>query len=154
MKKTLKNSVDISKERPIKDFQLEQGTAQKKVKDFNEKTKLKIDENEEKLNLSEKQTMYFRMSLFSISPDRKNEFIKKSDMLKNKVKKRLGGWILSAYMIEIERDKILLVGIYDSVANAVKGKQIADELFLEMDSKFIEAPVRIEEGPVVYSVNY
>ena len=154
MKKTLKNSVDISKERPIKDFQLEQGTAQKKVKDFNEKTKLEIDENEEKLNLSEKQTMYFRMSLFSISPDRKNEFIKKSDMLKNKVKKRLGGGILSAYMIEIERDKILLVGIYDSVANAVKGKQIADELFLEMDSKFIEAPVRIEEGPVVYSVNY
>ena len=120
MKKTLKNSVDISKERPIKDFQLEQGTAQKKVKDFNEKTKLEIDENEEKLNLSEKQTMYFRMSLFSISPDRKNEFIKKSDMLKNKVKKRLGGGILSAYMIEIERDKILLVGIYDSVANAVK----------------------------------
>ena len=57
-------------------------------------------------------------------------------------------------MIQTERDKILLVGEYDSVENAVKGKIVADEIFLEMDSKFISSPIRTEEGPVVYEVNY
>ena len=154
MKKGLQNSVDISKERPIRDIQLEQGTAQNRVNVIQEETNRSIEEKRENLNLPGKQNMYFRMSLFSIDPARKDAFIQQSDMLKNKVKERLGGGILSAYMVEVERDKILLVGIYDSVANAVKGKLVADEIFLEMDSKFIEAPLRIEEGPVVYSVNY
>ena len=33
-------------------------------------------------------------------------------------------------------------------------KIVADEIFLEMDSKFISSPIRTEEGPVVYEVNY
>ena len=154
MKKVLKNSLELSKERPIRNIQMEQGTSQNCVDDVQEKSNEGNEENRKNSKLPEEQTMYFRMSLFSIDPARKDEFIKQSDLLKNKVRERLGGGILSAYMVEIERDKLLLVGIYDSVANAVKGKLVADEIFLEMDSKFIEAPLRIEEGPVVYSVNY
>ena len=97
---------------------------------------------------------YFRISLFTIPPEKKDEFIEQSDSFKKEVRKRLGGGILSAYMIQTERDKILLVGIYDSIENAVKGKIVADEIFLEMDAKFITAPIRVEEGPVVYEVNY
>jgi len=97
---------------------------------------------------------YFRCSLFTIEPEKQKEFIEQSDSFKKEVRKRLGGGILSAYMIQTERDKILLVGEYDSVENAVKGKIVADEIFLEMDSKFISSPIRTEEGPVVYEVNY
>ena len=85
---------------------------------------------------------------------KQKEFIEQSDSFKKEVRKRLGGGFLSAYMIQTERDKILLVGEYDSVENAVKGKIVADESFLEMDSKFISSLTRTEEGPVVYEVNY
>ena len=154
MKKVLEKPVKMSKERQIQDLQMEQVTAQKSSKTAMEEYNLGNDENGELTGLSEEQKKYFRMSLFSIDPEQKEEFIKQSDTLKNKVQERLGGGILSAYMVEVERDKLLLVGIYDSVANAVKGKLIADDVFLEMDSKFIVAPMRIEEGPVVYTVDY
>ena len=133
---------------------MEKITAQKTSKTVMEESIVENDGIGELTGLSEGQNMYFRMSLFSIDPEQKEEFIKQSDTLKNKVQERLGGGILSAYMVEVERDKLLLVGIYDSVANAVKGKLIADDVFLEMDSKFIVAPMRIEEGPVVYTVDY
>ena len=154
MEKVLKKPVKMSKERQIKDPQMEQDTAQKSSKTVMEEFNLGNGEKEGLTGLSEEQNMYFRMSLFSIDPEHKEEFIQQSDMLKNKVRERLGGGILSAYMVEIERDKLLLVGIYNSVANAVKGKLIADDVFLEMDSKFVVAPMRIEEGPVVYTVDY
>ena len=154
MKKVLENPVKMSKERQIQDPQLEQVTAQKSTNAVVEEFSLKNEKNGEVTGLSEEHKKYFRMSLFSIDPEQKEEFIKQSDTLKNKVQERLGGGILSAYMVEVERDKLLLVGIYDSVANAVKGKLIADDVFLEMDSKFIVAPMRIEEGPVVYTVDY
>ena len=154
MKKVLEKPVKMSKERQIQDPQLEQVTAQKSTNAVVEEFSLKNEKKGEVTGLSEEQKKYFRMSLFSIDPEQKEEFIKQSDTLKNKVQERLGGGILSAYMVEVERDKLLLVGIYDSVANAVKGKLIADDVFLEMDSKFIVAPMRIEEGPVVYTVDY
>ena len=154
MKKVLEKPVKMSKERQIQDPQMEQVTAQKSNNAVEEEFILKNEETGEVIGLSEEQKKYFRMSLFSIDPEQKEEFIKQSDTLKNKVQERLGGGILSAYMVEVERDKLLLVGIYDSVANAVKGKLIADDVFLEMDSKFIVAPMRIEEGPVVYTVDY
>ena len=154
MKKILEKAVKMSKERQIQDPQLEQVTAQKSINAAVEKFIMKNEEKLEVIGLSDEEKKYFRMSLFSIDPEQKEEFIKQSDTLKNKVQERLGGGILSAYMVEVERDKLLLVGIYDSVANAVKGKLIADDVFLEMDSKFIVAPIRIEEGAVVYSVNY
>ena len=154
MKKVLEKPVKMSKERQIQDPRLEQVTAQKSTNAVVEEFSLKNEKKGEITGLSEEQKKYFRMSLFSIDPEQKEEFIKQSDTLKNKVQERLGGGILSAYMVEVERDKLLLVGIYDSVANAVKGKLIADDVFLEMDSKFIVAPMRIEEGPVVYTVDY
>jgi len=154
MKKVLEKPVKMSKERQIQDPQLEQVTAQKSTNAFVEEFSLVNEKKGEVTGFSEEQKQYFRMSLFSIDPEQKEEFIKQSDTLKNKVQERLGGGILSAYMVEVERDKLLLVGIYDSVANAVKGKLIADDVFLEMDSKFIVAPMRIEEGPVVYTVDY
>ena len=154
MKKVLEKPVKMSKERQIQDPRMEQVTAQKSTNIVVEEFSLKNEEKGELTGLSEEQKKYFRISLFSIDPEQKEEFIKQSDTLKNKVQERLGGGILSAYMVEIERDKLLLVGIYDSVANAVKGKLIADDVFLEMDSKFIVAPMRIEEGPVVYTVDY
>ena len=154
MKKVLEKPVKMSEERQIQDLQMEQVTAQKSTNAVVEEFSLKNEEKEEVTGLSEEQKKYFRMSLFSIDPEQKEEFIKQSDTLKNKVQERLGEGILSAYMVEVERDKLLLVGIYDSVANAVKGKLIADDVFLEMDSKFIVAPMRIEEGPVVYTVDY
>ena len=154
MKKVLEKPVKMSKERQIQDTQMEQVTAQKSANAVVEEFSLKNVEKGEVTGFSEEQKKYFRMSLFSIDPEQKEEFIKQSDTLKNKVQERLGGGILSAYMVEVERDKLLLVGIYDSVANAVKGKLIADDVFLEMDSKFIVAPMRIEEGPVVYTVDY
>ena len=154
MKKVLEKPIKMSKERQIQDPRLEQVTAQKSTNAVAEKFSLKNEKKGEVTGFSEEQKKYFRMSLFSIDPEQKEEFIKQSDTLKNKVQERLGGGILSAYMVEIERDKLLLVGIYDSVANAVKGKLIADDVFLEMDSKFIVAPMRIEEGPVVYTVDY
>ena len=154
MKKVLEKPVKMSKERQIQDPQMEQVTAQKSIDTVVEEFSLKNEEKGELTGLSEEQKKYFRMSLFSIDPEQKEEFIKQSDTLKNKVQERLGGGILTAYMVEVERDKLLLVGIYDSVANAVKGKLIADDVFLEMDSNFIVAPMRIEEGPVVYTVDY
>ena len=154
MKKVLEKPVKMSKERQIQDTQMEQVTAQKSTNAVVEEFSLKNEKKGEVTGFSEEQKKYFRMSLFSIDPEQKEEFIKQSDTLKNKVQERLGGGILSAYMVEVERDKLLLVGIYDSVANAVKGKLIADDVFLEMDSKFIVAPMRIEEGPVVYTVDY
>ena len=154
MKKVLEKPVKMSKERQIQDPQMEQVTAKKSTNAVVEEFILKNEEKGEVTGLSDEEKKYFRMSLFSIDPEQKEEFIKQSDTLKNKVQERLGGGILSAYMVEVERDKLLLVGIYDSVANAVKGKLIADDVFLEMDSKFIVAPMRIEEGPVVYSVDY
>ena len=154
MKKVLEKPVKMSKERQIQDTQMEQVTAQKSANAVVEEFSLKNVEKGEVSGLSDEQKKYFRLSLFSIDPEQKEEFIKQSDTLKNKVQERLGGGILSAYMVEVERDKLLLVGIYDSVANAVKGKLIADDVFLEMDSKFIVAPMRIEEGPVVYTVDY
>ena len=154
MKKVLEKPIKMSKERQIQDPQLEQVTAQKSTNAVVEEFSLKNEKKGAVTGFSEEQKKYFRMSLFSIDPEQKEEFIQQSDMLKNKVRERLGGGILSAYMVEVERDKLLLVGIYDSVANAVKGKLIADDVFLEMDSKFIVAPIRIEEGPVVYSVDY
>ena len=154
MKKVLEKPVKMSKERQIQDPQLEQVTAQKSTNGVVEEFSLINEKKGEVTGFSEEQKKYFRMSLFSIDPEQKEEFIKQSDTLKTKVQERLGGGILSAYMVEIERDKLLLVGIYDSVANAVKGKLIADDVFLEMDSKFIVAPMRIEEGPVVYTVDY
>ena len=154
MKKVLEKPVKMSKERQIQDLQMEQVTAQKSTNAVVEEFSLKNEKKGEVTGFSEEQKKYFRMSLFSIDPEQKEEFIKQTDTLKNKVQERLGGGILSAYMVEVERDKLLLVGIYDSVANAVKGKLIADDVFLEMDSKFIVAPMRIEEGPVVYTVDY
>ena len=154
MKKVLEKPIKMSKERQIQDPQLEQVTAQKSTNAVVEEFSLKNEKKGAVTGFSEEQKKYFRMSLFSIDPEQKEAFIKQSDTLKNKVQERLGGGILSAYMVEVERDKLLLVGIYDSVANAVKGKLIADDVFLEMDSKFIVAPMRIEEGPVVYTVDY
>ena len=85
MKKVLEKPVKMSKERQIQDPQLEQVTAQKSTNAVVEEFSLKNEKKGEVTGLSEEQKKYFRMSLFSIDPEQKEEFIKQSDMLKKKV---------------------------------------------------------------------
>ena len=147
MKKDLESSPKLSSEHSIEETKKEQETVHNQSE---------VAINNDSFDASKQSTnqKYFRCSLFTIEPEKQKEFIEQSDSFKKEVRKRLGGGILSAYMIQTERDKILLVGEYDSVENAVKGKIVADEIFLEMDAKFISSPIRTEEGPVVYEVNY
>ena len=135
MKKDLESSPKLSSEHSIEETKKEQETVHNQSE---------VAINNDSLDASKQSTnqKYFRCSLFTIEPEKQKEFIEQSDSFKKEVRKRLGGGILSAYMIQTERDKILLVGEYDSVENAVKGKIVADEIFLEMDSKFISSPIR------------
>ena len=52
-----------------------------------------------------------RCSLFTIEPEKQKEFIEQSDSFKRS-QKRLQEEFCQAYMIQTERDKILLVGEY------------------------------------------
>jgi len=139
MKKDLESSPKLSSEHSIEETKKEQETVHNQSE---------VAINNDSFDASKQSTnqKYFRCSLFTIEPEKQKEFIEQSDSFKKEVRKRLGGGILSAYMIQTERDKILLVGEYDSVENAVKGKIVADEIFLEMDAKFISSPIRTEEG--------
>ena len=154
MKKISKDSPKVSIEHSITETKQEHKMIDQNQFDFEQANKIDIICNKNIHQSNAHQQKYFRISLFTIPPEKKDQFIEQSDSFKKEVRKRLGGGILSAYMIQTERDKILLVGIYDSIENAVKGKIVADEIFLEMDAKFITAPIRVEEGPVVYEVNY
>ncbi len=147
MKKDLESSPKLSSEHSIEETKKEQETV-------HNQSEVAIKNDSFDASKQSTNQKYFRCSLFTIEPEKQKEFIEQSDSFKKEVRKRLGGGILSAYMIQTERDKILLVGEYDSVENAVKGKIVADEIFLEMDAKFISSPIRTEEGPVVYEVNY
>ena len=154
MKKISKDSPKVSVEHSMTETKQEHKIIDQNQSDFENMNKIDLIGNEYTHQSNADQQKYFRISLFTIPPEKKDEFIVQSDSFKKEVRKRLGGGILSAYMIQTERDKILLVGIYDSIENAVKGKIVADEIFLEMDAKFITAPIRVDEGPVVYEVNY
>ena len=98
--------------------------------------------------------MYFRVTSLSIDPSMKDVFLEKSKSLKNKIRKQLGSGILSAYMIEIDRGELLLIGKYDSEENAARGKIISQQIFGEMDEKFLLAPPKPLEGPVIFSIDY
>ena len=154
MKIDSKDVPKVSVEHSITDTKQENLIVDRKSSDPEDIGKINLIDPETEHSANADQQKYFRISLFTIEPDKREQFIEQSDSFKKEVRKRLGGGILSAYMIQTERDKILLVGIYDSIENAVKGKIVADEIFLEMDAKFITAPIRVEEGPVVYEVNY
>ena len=154
MKKISKDSPKVSVEHSMTETKQEHKIIDQNQSDFEKTNKIDLIGNENTHQSNVDQQKYFRISLFTITPEKKDEFIEQSDSFKKEVRKRLGGGILSAYMIQTERDKILIVGIYDSIENDVKGKIVADEIFLEMDAKFITAPIRVEEGPVVYEVNY
>ena len=98
--------------------------------------------------------MYYRVTSLSINPSMKDKFLEQSKTLKSKIRKRLGEGILSAFMVETGKGRLLLIGKYDCEESAARGKQISDEIFAEMDENFLLAPLHSEEGPVIYSVDY
>ena len=98
--------------------------------------------------------MYYRVTSLSINPSMKDKFLEQSKTLKSKIRKRLGEGILSALMVEIGKGRLLLIGKYDCEESAVRGKQISEEIFAEMDENFLLSPPHSEEGPVIYSVDY
>ena len=98
--------------------------------------------------------MYYRVTSLSINPSMKDKFLEQSKTLKNKIRKRLGEGILSAFMVDTGEGRLLLIGKYDCEESAARGKQISEEIFAEMDENFLLAPPHSEEGPVIYSVDY
>ena len=119
MKKISKDSPKVSVEHSMTETKQEHKIIDQNQSDFEKTNKIDLIGNEYTHQSNADQQKYFRISLFTIPAEKKDEFIEQSDSFKKEVRKRLGGGILSAYMIQTERDKILLVGIYDSIENAV-----------------------------------
>ena len=110
MKKDLESSPKLSSEHSIEETKKEQETVHNQSE---------VAINNDSLDASKQSTnqKYFRCSLFTIEPEKQKEFIEQSDSFKKEVRKRLGGGILSAYMIQTLRGTRVLCGLNQKITN-------------------------------------